>query len=224
MNPLPNRPLLNNANLPLTLPNVPSFEPMAYNGRPRKVMPEGKEFPMLNGMSMLAGPSSTSAQSSGQMSSLERSNSMNSMHSVIPLQPQPPLGQMQSQSSQQPPQGFSHTQQGQQQQQQQLSSEKDKDGESEPRQYTAIFRPEDPADWKEKLRQSHADRLIQMTSDSFPRAGAWDKRGGEEDDGKEEEPEVDEDDATAVGEGDGTKIWKAKRTLRKSVMSIVRVP
>jgi len=40
MNPLPNRPLIANASLGVTLPNLPSFEQHAFNGRPRKTVPE----------------------------------------------------------------------------------------------------------------------------------------------------------------------------------------
>jgi len=40
MNPLPDCPLLSNSLLPLSLPNVPSFDQMAYNGCLRKSMPK----------------------------------------------------------------------------------------------------------------------------------------------------------------------------------------
>lgn len=40
MNPLPNRPLLANPSLAVTLPNLPSFEQHAFNGRPRKTVPD----------------------------------------------------------------------------------------------------------------------------------------------------------------------------------------
>ena len=38
-----------------------------------------------------------------------------------------------------------------------------------------------------------------------------------EDDGKDEDAEVEDDDASVISEGENTKSWKAKRTLRKSV-------
>lgn len=57
LNPLPNRPIVNAthpppSSLPVSLPNLPSFgDPVAYNGRPRKLVPEvGKDFPNLNGV------------------------------------------------------------------------------------------------------------------------------------------------------------------------------
>ncbi|KAH7097545.1 WD40 repeat-like protein [Auriculariales sp. MPI-PUGE-AT-0066] len=41
LNPLPNRPLVANSSLAVTLPNVPSFEQQhAFNGRPRKTVPD----------------------------------------------------------------------------------------------------------------------------------------------------------------------------------------
>ena len=74
MNPLPTRQLLANPALPVTLPNVPSFEQLNYGARPRKIMPEvGKEFPILNGMSIL--PSSSPAPRGGP--------------GMVPVQPQP---------------------------------------------------------------------------------------------------------------------------------------
>lgn len=197
MNPLPNRPLLNNASLPLALPNVPSFEQMAYNGRPRKVMPEpGKEFPLLNGVNMMSGPSSAPAASGNQLPPLERSNPLGSG------------GIMQSQQIQQMQQ-----QQGMgQNQQMQLHSQqmdKEKEGD-EPRQLTAIFRPDDAGEWRERLRQSHEAEQARQAG-----AASWDRR--EQEDGKDEEGEVEDEDASVVGDGEGSKVWKPKRTLRKSV-------
>jgi striatin 1/3/4 len=194
MNPLPNRPLLNNNSLPLTLPNVPSFEQMAYNGRPRKNMPDtGKDFPLLNGIGMMSGPSSSASQTSGnQIPSLDRNN---------------PLGGGMMHAPHQQQQGMGQTQQLQLHNQQ---VDKDKDGD-EPRQLTAIFRPDDAGEWKERLRLSHEAEQARQ-----PGAASWDRR--DEDDGKDEEGEVEDEDSSVVGEGEGTKVWKPKRTLRKSVM------
>lgn len=203
MNPLPNRPLVtslaNPANqqgsanplLPLALPNVPSFEQMtssAYNGRPRKVLPEGgKEFPsMLSGMNnMMSGPSSTPAPSGphGQMPPLERPNPHGS---TTISQPQPaatPPGD--------PP------------------SSEEQDSE-EPRQLTAIFRPDDAGEWRERLRLMHEASLA--AGNASP---GWEKGGDE--DGKDEEIEEDEEEALdeQSESSDDSNVWKAKRTLRK---------
>jgi striatin 1/3/4 len=199
MNPLPNRPLLNNASLPLSLPNVPSFDQMAFNGRPRKSMPEtGKDFPILNGISLMAGPSSAPTTSGNHIPPLERNHPMNPNM----LHPQ--------QHQQQPQQ--SSSQLGQQQNAGQSPShlEKEKDGESEPRQLTAIFRPDEAGEWKERLRQSHE------ASEQARLGSLWDRRSRyDDDDGKDEDGEIEDEDSNVVGEGEGTKVWKAKRTLRK---------
>jgi striatin 1/3/4 len=203
MNPLPNRPLLNNSSLPLSLPNVPSFDQMSYNGRPRKVMPEaGKDFPILNGISLMSGPSSAPTTSGSQIPPLERGHPINTgiLHPQQ-HQPQPP-----------PPQAQQANQPGQQQSvgQPQSHLEKDKDGESEPKQLTAIFRPDDAGDWKEKLRQSHE------ASEQARLGSLWDRRSRYDDEeGKEEEGEIEDEDSNVVGEGEDTKVWKTKRTLRK---------
>lgn len=209
MNPLPNRPLLNNTSIPLALPNVPPFEQMAYNGRPRKVLPEaGKDFPIHNGTNSMSGPSSTQAATGGQVPPLERSNPLGSNISQQ-LQQVPPLGQPlppnlgQSQSSALNPQG-----------------DKEKE-ESEGRQLTAIFRPDEAGEWKEKLRLSHEAseqaRLVRESQTGQEGSDGWGRRRDDEEDVKEEEGEVDDDESTVVGEGEGTKVWKAKRTLRKLV-------
>ena len=90
----------------------------------------------------------------------------------------------------------------------QLHNQQDKDGD-EPRQLTAIFRPDDAGEWKERLRLSHEAEQAGQAG-----AAAWD-RG--DIDGKDEEGEVEEDESSVVGEGEGAKVWHPKRTLRKSV-------
>jgi striatin 1/3/4 len=194
MNPLPNRPLLNNPTAPLSLPNVPSFEQIAYNGRPRKVLPEAaKEFPLLNGMHTSTPPPG-SASTLSQLPSMERSH--------INIQQQPSLPQLPSQTpGQQPPSN--------------PISQSEKD-EAESRQVTAIFGPEDIGEWKDKprfmLETPEKSRLRDFTPVD---AGGWD--GRDDDEPKEEEGEVDEEEVCLVGDGESTKIWKAKRTLRKLV-------
>ena len=218
MNPLPNRPLLSNTSLPLTLPNVPSFDQIAYNGRPRKVMPEaGKDYSIINGLNMVSGPSSAPA---GPGVSLDRSNPIGS----VILQQIPPLGTGQSQlQQQQQPHNPGHIPNPQQ-------TDKDKEPETDRQQLTAIFRPDDAGEWREKLRLLHDTqdrverldaqaRMDRLGSSLLNVAGAssWERRRDDDDEVKEEEPEVEEDDAGAVGEADTSKMWKPKRTLRKLV-------
>jgi striatin 1/3/4 len=93
--------------------------------------------------------------------------------------------------------------------------EKDKDGgEVEPRQLTAIFRPDDAGEWKERLRLSHE---LALGMGGGVGASSWERR---EDDDVKDEDDVEEDvnDGT-IGEGvqDGNKVWRAKRALRKCV-------
>jgi striatin 1/3/4 len=205
MNPLPNRPLLNSTSIPLSLPNVPSFDQMAYH-RPRKVLPEaGKDFPLLNGHALMSGPSSAPVSSGQQVPLLERSNPLNSGSAQQQTGPTSQPSPSQSQSSPTIPQG-----------------DKEREAESEGRQLTAIFRPDDAGEWKEKLRLSHeaseqARSAREGHSGSLSGVNPWDRHQDDDDDVKEEDGEVEDDDASVVGEGEGIKVWKAKRTLRKLV-------
>jgi striatin 1/3/4 len=204
MNPLPNRPLLNSTSIPLSLPNVPSFDQIAYH-RPRKVLPEaGKDFPPLNGYALISGPSSAPAASAQQASLLERNNPLSSGSAQQQLTgptSQPSPGQ--PQSSPTIPQG-----------------DKEREAESEGRQLTAIFRPD--GEWRENLRLSHeaseqARSARESQSGLLSGVNSWDRHRDDDEDVKEEDGEVEDDDASVIGEGEGTKVWKAKRTLRKLV-------
>jgi striatin 1/3/4 len=102
--------------------------------------------------------------------------------------------------------------------------ERNHDGDIEPQQLTAIFRPDDAGEWKERLRMSHeAEReRLERTGEptSFMGAASW-ERGGPDDEhggGKDVDEEDEEETTTNFGEGseaDGAKLWKPKRTLRK---------
>lgn len=205
MNPLPNRPLLNNASMPM-IPNVPSFDQMPYNGRPRKILPDGGSLP--NGMSLMSGPSSAPASAGGHLQNLERSNPMASVMAPQPQQPSANTQQPVSSSgngSQLPP----------------PIAEKDKDLENEPRQTTAIFRPDDAGQWKEQLRLAHeASERERMAKENQVGASAWEQRRDDDEEIKEEEEDDEDEISTVVGEGENTKVWKAKRTLRKWVFSL----
>jgi striatin 1/3/4 len=206
MNPLPNRPLLNNPPAPLSLPNIPSFDQIPYNGRPRKVLPEaGKEFPLLNGLSSMSGSISSPLPTGPQLPILGRSSPLAS----VMVQQQTPLSQLPSPASTQASSSNNN------------QDDKDRDYQSENRQ-TAIFRPDDAGEWKEKLRLAHEasekarlTREFQTGTSSDP--GIWDRRGEEDDEVKEDEGEVEDEETTLGGDGEGIKLWKAKRTLRKLV-------
>lgn len=214
MNPLPNRPLLNNSSLPLTLPNVPSFDQMAYNGRPRKVMPEvGKDFPILNGMSsLMSGPPSAPASTASQGSPLDRAGILGSalLQSQQPATGGPLGPQVQLQPQQPAPAG------------QPQGEGKEGEGDNQPTQLTAIFRPDDAGEWKERLRLSHEAseqaRASQAGESTLSGAASWERRSREEEEEKsEEDTEVDEEEGAEIGDSQGGKVWKPKRTLRKLV-------
>lgn len=198
MNPLPNRPLLNSTSVPLSLPNLPPFEQIAYN-RPRKVLPEaGKDFPLMNGHAQTSGPSPAPVTSGSQLPLLERSHTLSS-------------GTTQQQSTGQPSQHVTLSQPSSIL----PSGEREKEGESEGR-LTAIFRPDDAGEWREKLRISHeTSEQLRLVRDT--QSGPWDRPRYDDEDSKEDDGEVEEEDNNIVDEGEGNKVWKAKRTLRKSV-------
>ncbi|KLO12014.1 WD40 repeat-like protein [Schizopora paradoxa] len=237
MNPLPNRPLLStNPALPLTLPNVPSFDQMAYNGRPRKIVPEvGKDFPPLNGMPLMAGPQ-TAPPSSSQVPLLERDSRPNPSQgiSLLPTpgqqsQPNPAIATLQAQQQQQSQSQSASSAQQQpplsiQTIQQQFQSESPSDlkegsGESsEPQLQTAIFRP--GREWKEELERVRLEKASQQGG-VLSGALAWDSvPKEEEDEAKEEEQEIEEEEtASAISEEDNN-LWRPRRTLRNHLDAV----
>jgi striatin 1/3/4 len=180
-------------------------------------MPDlAKEFPQM--MNMGSAPPSVQGN---QITALDRN---------VPQQQQTQQQQPSGFQSQQEQSQVTQTQPPQQQhlppQLQSQSLDRNHDGDIEPQQLTAIFRPDDAGEWKERLRMSHeaAERERQERSGQAPSlmggVASW-ERGGPVDDldnGKDVEDEDEEETTTSFGEGpdtDGTKLWKAKRTLRK---------
>ncbi|KAF8184970.1 WD40-repeat-containing domain protein [Mycena galopus ATCC 62051] len=220
MNPLPNRPLLNPGpgNISLTLPNAPSFEQMAFNGRPRKLLPEsGKDFPMLNGNinNLMSGPSSAPAASTN----LERNNPLGS--GMMQLQHMP---QQQPQQSSSPNPALMQQQNVVPSQSPQASSSSQGERDEEPRTLTAIFRPDDAGEWKEKLRQSHEAEQARLARENHDAEQerlsrehpGWDTQ---ENEAKDEE-EVDDDETSVVSDVEGYKVWRPKRTLRNHLDAV----
>lgn len=208
-----------------------------YNGRPRKQLPEttgpgisgvsavpSKEFPMLGtstgsgAMGVMSGPASAPATSGA----LERSNPLAIAGAGMYQQQQQAPAQTQPQQSQenqvqrnlapsQPP-TQPQTQPAQQQQQDGIGQTPAfrQDGDV-PKLTTMIFRPDDAGEWKEKLRTSYEQvQQWRETEDEEPEVG-------EEDEETESDGVVDETD------GESTKLWKAKRTLRKCVFDLYLV-
>ena len=175
-----------------------------------------KEFPQMMNM----GPGPPSVQGS-QITALDR-NVQQSQQTQ-----QPPAGPSGAQQQQEQPSQMAQTQPQQQQLPPQLqpqSLEKSHDGDIEPQQLTAIFRPDDAGEWKERLRMSHeAAERERLERTGEPLAGgvaSWERGGSvdELDGGKDVDEDDEEESTTSFGEGaetDGSKLWKAKRTLRK---------
>jgi striatin 1/3/4 len=162
-------------------------------------MPDvGKDFPLLNNMNVISAPTSGAGPSS--TGSLERGPGMVSLPSQQQQQ-QSPLAQYQSTQPQ-------NNQPATLQSGQTLDAERDKeDAILDSHSRTSIFRPDDRGEWREKLGLPYAGPL----ADS-----AWDRRPREDDeDVKEDDAEVEDDESNVLGEGEGTKVWKTKRTLRK---------
>jgi striatin 1/3/4 len=237
---LPNRPLLSNSSLPVTIPNLPAFEQSAYNGRPRKIVPEpgsavavggsstvvknalesGKDFLPLNGVNPSSTPPSASVAAPVQVD-----------RGVLPSQqPLPPAQQDPTEDGQQI-QLFPPPQLGDSKHSQQFESEQVQSSDTESSQLTAIFRPDEAGEWRERLNtmrqaSSHSAH-VKGTSDTGlsderhplgSGAASWDGQLREEeddDDGKEEEEDGEVDEVNVTGEGEGGKVWRARKTLRK---------
>ncbi|EKM82837.1 hypothetical protein AGABI1DRAFT_111399 [Agaricus bisporus var. burnettii JB137-S8] len=201
MNPLPNRPLLNNS-IPLSLPNVPSFEQLPYNGRPRKVLPEGgKEFPLLNGINSASGSSPTPPTSGPQIPLPERNNPSASGNQS--LGPAAPSTSIQRAS---PPNA---------------TGDKEGDSDTDSRLITAIYRPDEDGEWKEKLRQSREQsEQARLAKENQTGVHAWELRRDDDDEFKDSEADIEEDESSVVGEGDDAKVWRAKRTLRNHLDAV----
>lgn len=189
LNPLPSRQLVSNPSLPVTLPNVPSFDQMAYNTRPRKLMPEvGKDFPLLNNMNVISNSASAAGPSTAPQNQLPQYQS-----------PQPPSSQPTSAQSGQT-----------------SDADKEKDEATlESHSRTSIYRPDDKGEWREKLGLSYAGPSGALAD------SAWDRRPRDDDDDvKEDDTEVEEEESNVLGDGEGTKVWRTKRTLRNHLDAV----
>lgn len=215
MNPLPNRPLLNNSSLPLSIPNVPSLEQMPYNGRPRKLVPEvGKEFSVLNGVPIMSGPMTAPASSGQQGPILERDSRVaNGSNLNLQQSAQQQQGSQSTSGFQQQQQSVPNQVQPLQMDTQQTNPAKDPQeslDRSERTQITSIFRPD--SDWREQLERARSE------SQGMPTSGVSAWEGGKEDeDAEKEDVEMEDDEASSNASDDDGKVWRPRRTLRKSV-------
>lgn len=150
----------------------------------------------------MSGPSSAPVLNGPQVSLLERNTGM--------IQPQPPLAQLAQHSPQPPASSYSVSQ-----------PDNEMDADTESRQLTAIFRPDDDEEWKEKLRLSReaAAQARQAGDTKTDELSPWEHRRDDDDeDVKDDDGEVDDEEPNGAGEG--AKVWKAKRTLRNHLDAV----
>jgi len=213
MNPLPNRPLLNNPSLPLALPNIPSFDQMPYNGRPRKMVPEvGKDFPLLNGMNLGGLPNAPTASNNQGGPSSERDpripTSLGGLVHQIPSQ-HSHMGQ---------PGGFTSTSsQPSLQLHSQTEKDRDLDEGPDPQSHLPIPRSNNTGEWGDQF--SDAVERAQMEKEEAINEGisghtVWEAPQKYEDDDSEKDEVDTEEEPNASSEADGRR-WRAKRTLRR---------
>ena len=183
---------------------------MGGSGIGSKSVPEiGKDFPSLNGISLSTGsaPPSTSV-------SLDRGVSSQQLQQPL----QQPLQDVQQIQLLPPPQ-LSENKECEQ-------LDRERPSETEASQLTAIFRPDEAGEWKERLnamrqasQNANARRPdgLGLSDEHFVvGAASWDGRTREdEEDGKEDDEDNDVDEVNVTGEADGGKVWRARKTLRK---------
>jgi striatin 1/3/4 len=100
------------------------------------------------------------------------------------------------------------------------AGDKERESETDSRHVTTIYRPDDDGEWKEKLKQSreHSEQA-QLAKENQTGVHAWELRRDDDDnDFKDSEADIEEEESSIIAEGDDAKVWKAKRTLRKSVL------
>ncbi|KIJ29882.1 hypothetical protein M422DRAFT_235064, partial [Sphaerobolus stellatus SS14] len=229
LNPLPNRPLLSNSSLPVTIPNLPPFEQGPYNGRPRKVVPESgnpnmsappvlgpkhpsEAVPSLNGMSVSAAPNSNNSGTASLASGSDRSD--------IPFHHASSSSEDQSIQQIELPQSNLD-----EQVEASASSEQIRQSAIEP--VTAIFRPDET--WREQLQNARlkggegdTHEVGQITS-TMGISTPWDVTPRDEDDDMKDNEEEDDDveEVNIIGEGGETaKVWRAKKTLRNHLDAV----
>jgi len=169
------------------VPNVPSFDHLPVNGRPRKLLPEiGKEFPLINGVNALSGASASQISNAPQTQQASE-QTPHQQQTALPTQPtagsQTALPET---SSDHNPETAAE-------------KEAERDGTG-----TAIFQP--GANWKQELKDAHEKAQKQGSRQDVSAEGWGDL--------KEEESVMDEEDSVSA-EGEGVKTWKSKKTLRK---------
>jgi striatin 1/3/4 len=173
-------------------------------------MPDGKDFPLLNNMNVISNSASAASPSStaSQVSSLDRGPG------IVSFSPSQQSQLPQYQSPQPPSSQPTAVQSGQ-------TSDADKEKDEsilESQSRTAIYRPDDKGEWREKVGLSFAGPSGALAD------SAWDRRPRDDDeDVKEDDTEVEEEESNVLGESEGTKVWRTKRTLRKCAVWLILI-
>ena len=84
---------------------------------------------------------------------------------------------------------------------------------SEPRLGTAIFRPNGD-EWKDQLERARSERFAHQDSQGI---SAWDITGKDEEEIEKDGVDLDDEEVASTTSEDDGKLWKPRRTLRKSV-------
>lgn len=229
LNPLPNRPLLSSSSLPVSIPNVPQFDQAAFNGRPRKIVPDNSTIAMgipstsvakpleqiqhVNGIAFptLSNPPGLTQQQNDRGGSTVPSHLPLQSHTTSPAsQTSTTSFPTQTQSNERVITGDIHT-------------DATRSNVTEP--VTVIFRPDDT--WRDQLRRAREASLNapedatseQLHFKNVSGAESWDGRSpdDEDDDAREEEDDTEAEEVNLADENEGSKVWRAKRILRKFV-------
>ena len=217
MNPLPNRPLLNNPSLPLALPNLPALDQPGFNGRPRKFAPDvEKDYFQPNGnLNLGSTPSSGPPPSLPSLLDREREQRERlNLSMSIPHESHAPHEQMHPGHPDHNEYKLIHSGESN------FSHERDMELE-ESSQLTAIFRPDDSSDESTKSTVSRFSSFDPASSSSSSSSTAllghedgMEPYLRDEDEDLKEDDHVLDEDAVVEHEGDG-KVWKVRRTLRR---------
>ncbi|GJJ12461.1 hypothetical protein Clacol_006703 [Clathrus columnatus] len=228
LNPLPNRPLLSNTSLPVSIPNIPQFDQGAFNGRPRKILNDNNGIGMAIPPTNIAKPAEQMQHVNGvtfptlpnpQGLTQQQNDRGPSVPSHIPLQshnastgPQPctPFPSQPQLNDK----GLSDT-----------GADTAHTAVTEP--LTAIFRPDET--WRDQLRRagqasvkvSEDANLDQIHSKIVSGAASWDSRSqDEEDDVREDDEDAETEDVSLADENEGSKVWRVKRMLRNHLEAV----
>lgn len=215
LNPLPNRPLLNNSSIPLSLPNVPSLDASAYNGRPRKIVPDNeKDVPFLNGgISSTSSSTVSSSQPPVPSALIEREGDLRDKANVS----FPSQAHSTSERSEQSEQAILSQQNTTPLEPPRHPALLDRDPEIErSSRLGSVFRSDEHSDWRDRLHYG-TERF--PTMDNLPPSGGLDDTmelyPRDEDEELKDEDHVLDDETSSEADSDSGKVWKVRRTMKR---------